>query len=98
MSKDVSITDLIAKIREMPVGADWVTLTEDQSGWLHMHRAALVLADALESVTVPTENEREVLARIVGGAVYGEPDDLSRATKAADAIIAAGFRKIGGTQ
>jgi len=74
MSKDVSITDLIAKIREMPVGADWVTLTEDQSGWLHMHRAALVLADALESVTVPTENEES--AYDVAYALYGEHDTL----------------------
>lgn len=58
-------------------------------------RAALesaVLAST-PSPTQPTEaSEREALVRLVGSAVYGEPENLSRATEAADAILAAGFR------
>lgn len=43
------------------------------------------------------DDERTEVARIIGGAVYGEPDNLSRATEAADAALsllaARGYRK-----
>ena len=57
-----------------------------------LREAAAALAST-PSPAQPTEaNEREALVRLVGSAVYGEPENLSRATEAADAILAAGFR------
>jgi hypothetical protein len=47
------------------------------------------------ATTPPTDDDRTVLARVVGSAVYGDRDDLSRATKAADEVLAAGFRRHG---
>ena len=37
---------------------------------------------------------RDELVRLIGSAVYGEPENLSRATECADALIAAGWRKM----
>jgi hypothetical protein len=93
MSKDISITDLIAKLRKLEqrervdhrehgpecMGApSWET---------RLSRDLALVVDALEAVTVPTENEREVLEEIFEEAGHwAEPKDL------AAALIARGFR------
>ncbi|MGV8912221.1 MAG: hypothetical protein ACOH14_06335 [Rhodoglobus sp.] len=86
---DVSITELIAEARAKFKDSPGFELGILPGSALDIVRR---LADALERVTVPSENERDVLARIVGGAVYGDRTNPSRATEAVDEALAYGFR------
>jgi hypothetical protein len=82
---DVSITDLIAEARKAAKRADYY-----QSGeaWLWLR-----LADALEAVTVPTENEREVLIeQVLSESFMTRPSGAGVAKWAARSLVAAGFR------
>ncbi len=56
-------------------------------------REAAVYDVALGRSARVTDDDREALERIVSAAVYGDPDNLSRATEAIDAILAAGFSR-----
>ena len=114
---DVSITDLIAEVRAnhpikeytehgIPVFDEFDRSTETRTGCSrcksHGPCDASRLAEALEAVTVPTENERERIVSAMVGVrspsmkdrpIFGEhPEDIEDAGVLADAIIAAGCR------
>jgi hypothetical protein len=99
MSEDVSITDLIAEARQWAVE----NCSPPLLGSIHIVSA---LADALEAVTVPTENEAAKIMQVLNeaGAYCGECDYergygeggcsqcLETLTGYANALIEAGFR------
>jgi hypothetical protein len=74
MSEDVSITDLIAEARQWAVE----NCSPPLLGSIHIVSA---LADALEAVTVPTENEREYreeIVRVLTTAIFLAPQETDR--------------------
>ena len=89
------ITDLIAEARQWRIhleqgAAFHEEIKQNAPTSERMRGAAAVVARlgaALEAVTVRSESDREVLLKIVGAAVYGDPENLSRATEATDEII-----------
>jgi hypothetical protein len=103
MSKDISITDLIAEARpsaevfgsktlygRMFIALENARTTLDYDrDYIKMLEAKV---DALEAVTVPTENEREALSLIISNAVGGGNPNVRAITDVTDAVLAAGFR------
>jgi len=79
---DVSTTNLIARAREAGQRASWYKTGEE--GLFG------ALADALEAVTVPTENEREALAEIIAAwhGRHTQANTLPSSAELADAILA----------
>jgi hypothetical protein len=80
VSKDVSITDLIAELRYRGTSEN-VLAMHDVAGFMAR------VADALEAVTVPTENERDVIVKLLLEYMPGVDGEADSRTFA-DAILA----------